>query len=167
MANFPSMLAYDSQGNIARDAVGRIYALSDTAAAKPLPVTDLNGVPFPDNAVPTSGIGVVAPFQVEGHAVVSWVSGPYRMDIPAIDSVPRGGSYGQILGKASGNDFDFMWTSPNEGGGSSGGGTMIPAYEVNGRYTRPTNDPKICVIFTGTSDPGSVALENDRWERLS
>lgn len=168
MPNFPSMLAVDEQGNIARDSVGRLYDVSDTTRARPLAVTDLNGVPFPDNAVPTSAIGVIAPFRVDGHSVVSWVSGQYRMDIPAIDAVPRGGSYGQVLGKASSEDFDFSWMSPSEaGGGSSGGGTMIPAYEANGKYTRPTTDPKICVIFTGSSDPGSVALENDRWERLS
>lgn len=45
---------------------------------------------------------------------------------------------------------------------------MYPVYEVNGTYTRPTTLPShVSVIFTGVSDPGSLAHENDRWERLT
>lgn len=80
----------------------------------------------------------------------------------AENGIPVGGVTGQMLVKRSNFDFDAEWTNPASGGG----GTIIPAYESGGKYTRPTTDPNICVIFTGASDPGSVALENDRWERL-
>lgn len=45
-------------------------------------------------------------------------------------------------------------------------GVMIAVNEVGGTYTRPTDSPHIVCVFTGVSDPGAVALENDRWEKL-
>lgn len=58
-----------------------------------------------------------------------------------------------------------------EAGGSGGGGTaapntMVSVNEVGGSYTRPTSNPAIVYVFVGASDPGSKALENDRWERI-
>lgn len=53
------------------------------------------------------------------------------------------------------------------GGGSGGGpGSMISVNQVGGGYTRPTSDTSIVYVFVGTADPGSVAKENDRWERI-
>lgn len=46
-------------------------------------------------------------------------------------------------------------------------GTMIACNESGGNYVRPTSRADIVVVFTGASDPGAVALENDRWERLT
>lgn len=46
-------------------------------------------------------------------------------------------------------------------------GTMIVCTESGGGYVRPTSRADIVVVFTGASDPGAVALENDRWERLT
>lgn len=44
---------------------------------------------------------------------------------------------------------------------------LVPVYEINGAYTRPDTSTKVSYIFTGYSDPGAVALENDRWEKLT
>lgn len=148
MANFPSMLAYDSQGNIARDAVGRIYALSDTAEARPLAVTDLNGVPFPDNVVPSSGVGVVAPFRVNGYTVVSWVSGPFRMDIPAVDIIPSDGAPGQVL--SLGADGALVWIDPPVSTGGGGGGTS------SGDYWNRTQTVPVIVISASAPWPTSA-----------
>lgn len=52
------------------------------------------------------------------------------------------------------------------GGGYSGPGTMISVNQSGGSYTRPTSDPDLIYVFVGSADPGSVAKENDRWERI-
>ncbi len=46
-------------------------------------------------------------------------------------------------------------------------GTMFAVNESSGTYIRPSSRSDIIFVFTGVSDPASVALENDRWERLS
>lgn len=46
-------------------------------------------------------------------------------------------------------------------------GVMVACNESGGAYTRPTDRTDIVVVFTGADDPGAVALENDRWERLA
>lgn len=45
-------------------------------------------------------------------------------------------------------------------------GTVVNVSESGGTYTRPTARTDICVVFTGTSDPGSAALEGDKWDRV-
>lgn len=45
-------------------------------------------------------------------------------------------------------------------------GSMVNVSESGGTYTRPTARTDICVTFTGTSDPGSVALPGDKWDRI-
>lgn len=45
-------------------------------------------------------------------------------------------------------------------------GAMINVKEVGGSYTRPTSRTDVCVVFTGTSDPASVALDGDKWDRV-
>lgn len=45
-------------------------------------------------------------------------------------------------------------------------GTMINVNESGGTYTRPTSRTDVCVVFTGTSDPASVALPGDKWDRI-
>lgn len=45
-------------------------------------------------------------------------------------------------------------------------GTMVNVNESGGAYTRPTARTDICVVFTGTSDPASVALPGDKWDRI-
>lgn len=45
-------------------------------------------------------------------------------------------------------------------------GSTVNVKEVGGAYTRPTARTDICVIFTGVSDPGSVAIDGDKWDRL-
>lgn len=43
---FPSTLALDDRNNIVREAEAHVYDVNDTNLASPLPVTDLQGVPF-------------------------------------------------------------------------------------------------------------------------
>lgn len=43
---FPSSLALDDRNNIVREAEAHVYDVNDTALASPLPITDLQGVPF-------------------------------------------------------------------------------------------------------------------------
>lgn len=162
MAQYPSLLAVSDTGQVLPLASGQIYDIDDFTAARPLQITDLNGTPIAGSVLQSAPNGVLPRFRENStRTVVSWVSGPHRMDIPCLDMVPPGGRAGQVL--VLGQSGTFVWADNVAGGG----GTMVPAYETNGRYTRPTTDPNICVIFTGVSDPGSVAKENDRWERLS
>jgi Collagen triple helix repeat (20 copies) len=44
--------------------------------------------------------------------------------------------------------------------------TYVGAIEVGGAYTRPTTRTDIHVIFTGATDPGSVALDYDEWHKI-
>lgn len=52
------------------------------------------------------------------------------------------------------------------GGGVVAPQTMVVVNQVGSGYTRPSSDPDIVYVFTGSADPGPVALENDRWDRF-
>lgn len=45
-------------------------------------------------------------------------------------------------------------------------GSVLNVKETGGAYTRPTARTDVTVIFTGVSDPGSVAIDGDKWDRL-
>lgn len=128
MPTFASVLAVDEDGNPAESAEGKVYAPSDTGATTPLAVTDLNGTPFIDNKITASALGVLPAFRVAGYVTVDWVSGSYRIPIPALDQLPSGGSPGQILSKASSTDWDSQWVDPAAGGGGTPGDSLrVPA----------------------------------------
>lgn len=44
-------------------------------------------------------------------------------------------------------------------------GVMVQTLESGGSYIRPTNDTNVVCTFVGTSDPLSVALDGDRWDK--
>lgn len=46
------------------------------------------------------------------------------------------------------------------------GGLVVYALESAGAYVRPVSRTDVVCMFIGTSNPGSVALENDIWVRL-
>lgn len=60
--------------------------------------------------------------------------GPQGAPGPAGEGVPAGGTAGQVLAKASSDDFDTAWVDPAIGGGTGTAGPMGPsglsAYEV-------------------------------------
>ena len=43
--------------------------------------------------------------------------------------LPAGGTIGQMLAKASTDDFDAGWIDPPAGGGGGGGGTVCPSFD--------------------------------------
>lgn len=45
-------------------------------------------------------------------------------------------------------------------------GSVVNVLEVGGAYTRPTSRSDICVIFTGSANPASVALAGDKWDEV-
>ncbi len=64
------------------------------------------------------------------------------------------------------------WTEVGTGGGLSltvadlPAGSVIHVAESGGAYVRGTARTDICVIFTGTVDPASVALNGDKWDKV-
>ena len=46
-------------------------------------------------------------------------------------------------------------------------GSVLTVMESAGTYTRPTARADLCVIFTGASDPGSVAVDGDKWDQTA
>lgn len=168
--SYSPKVALDINGNLVQSGKGSIYAITDTAGATPLTIKDANG------SVITGGLEVtplrmIPGFTIDDHPAVMWRSGAIVIPLEADGArIPRGGGLGQSLVKASANDFDVTWGAAAGGGGVGDGGTvtsgMVPVYEVNGTYTRPSTSTGISVVFTGKADPGPVAQENDRWERL-
>lgn len=163
--SYSAKVALDINGNLVQSGKGNIYAITDTAGATPLTIRDANG------SVITGGLEVtplrmIPGFTIEDQPAVTWRSGAIVIPLEADGArIPRGGGLGQSLVKASANDFDVTWGAAAGGGAATSG--MVPVYEVNGTYTRPSTSTGITVVFTGVADPGPVALENDRWERLT
>lgn len=79
--------------------------------------------------------------------------------------IPAGGGFGQTLTKSSNLDFDVKWE--DAGGAASGSNVMIMVMQSGTSYTRPTSDPNTRYVFLGEADPGSKALENDWWARIT
>lgn len=98
-------------------ASGQIFASNDLTQSTPLTLTDANGVQIPNIVV--SPLGMLQGFRVDGHPTVVWKSGPYTAMLEADGArIPLGGTAGQILTKASGTDFDVVWSAaPASGGG--------------------------------------------------
>ena len=78
---FPAVIAIDEpSGELARNAEGQVYEVTDTAFVSPLPVTDLNGVPVA--SLRSSAQGVVPGFRVTAtQPRVMWRSGTYVIEI--------------------------------------------------------------------------------------
>ncbi|NKG21117.1 hypothetical protein [Paeniglutamicibacter terrestris] len=190
---FDAISAIDPQdpSRVAADAEVTIAAPGDETQT-PIPLTDLTGLPLP-NPVLVNSLGFGPAFQAEIPSV-AWYGGTMsgllhsytglKEDAEAAASsanlsriaaeaagsaaegIPSGGSAGQVLSKVTSTSYDTAWVTPSSGGAVYGAGVMVTVQQVGSGYTRPTSDPTIRYVFTGTADPGTVALENDRWERL-
>ena len=81
---YEQLSAYDApSGAIARNAVGQVYATTDTTFTTPLPVRDLADVPM--TSLTSNNDGIIPPFKVEDHKVVNWKSGPYIFPVASIE----------------------------------------------------------------------------------
>lgn len=141
MANFPSLLAQNEHGVLAQGLVGQVYDVDDVLLTTPLDIFSKTGAAFPGNQLTSGPNGVLPEFSCPGYTVVRWASGPFRMDIPCVDQVPVGGTVGQILAKASGQNYDLHWIDAPTSGGAGAG-----AFEVDLRdYLDPNG-------VTGVSD---------------
>lgn len=73
-------------------------------------------------------------------------------------------------GAATFDDFLVRYAYPTGGTAvtlaSLPAGSTITVVESGGAYVRPTARADIIVRFQGSTNPGSVALENDEWVRL-
>lgn len=149
MSVFPSLLA-QFDGQVLPGGQGKIVALEDTVTLTALPITDLQGIPFTNNMLTASGVGVLPAFRTGDYrAAVSWVSGNYRMDIPALDMIPGGGIEGQVLARAAGGGLE--WIDPPQGGGSGGGGGV-----PSGDYWNRTQTAPVIVISASAPWPTSA-----------
>lgn len=164
--SYSPAVAIDISGNLVTSGSGLIYAVDDTGGSSPLPIRDQNGTVI-SGGLEVTPLRLVPGFLLDDYPQVMWRSGSIAIPLSADGArVPEGGSRGQVLAKDSAEDYSVGWVDPPTGGGTVRSGTMVSTYEVNGKYTRPTTDPTVCVVFTGVSDPGTTALENDRWERI-
>lgn len=140
MANFPSLLAQDEYGVLAQGLVGQVYDVDDVMLTSPLNIFSKTGAAFPGNQLTSGPNGVLPEFSCPGFTVVRWVSGPFRMDIPCVDQVPVGGTQGQVLAKASGNNYDLIWVDPPTGGGGGGFEVDLRDYLAPNRVLGVTDD---------------------------
>lgn len=73
---FPGYPAVDPSTNqVVRDAVGQVYAVTDTTFSTPLTVTDLSGVPM--TSVKVGPLGVTEQFVTTDQPEVNWKSGSF------------------------------------------------------------------------------------------
>lgn len=154
MGTFPAMLAIDGGGNAASNAEGQLYSPDDTNALSPLSPSDLNGFPFPGDKLIASSLGILPGFRIDGFTAVDWVSGAYRITIPCIDQIPKGGATGQYLVKTGPADYEVKWVSAVvEGDGGSavtGGAVQFVRKVAGGTWAgRPTADAAVMVIWVG------------------
>ncbi|MFD6699679.1 MULTISPECIES: hypothetical protein [unclassified Microbacterium] len=73
---FPAVPAIDfATGNVVPAAEAQVYARTDTTHTTPLPLTDLNGIPFPGNILKAGPTGIFPDFLCTGYTEVTAVSG--------------------------------------------------------------------------------------------
>lgn len=159
----------DINGNLVVSGSGNIYDPDDVDGLDPLIPLGANGLALPSMSLEITPLRLIPGF-FQDRPVVVWRSGsaaPVVLEAAGA-RIPPGGNPGEVLKKLDQEDYSVEWGV--DGGGSGGGSAtsgMVPAYEVGGKYVRPTQDPGVCVVFTGFTDPGAVAFENDRWDRLA
>lgn len=145
---------------------GKVYLPNDAGFTSPLITTKPSGATTTEVQVRN---GASESFMLDDVMACIWVDdeNPSLTSAlqPILPGVPAGGSMGQVLGKTTNSDYDLEWVDGPAGGGG-GPGSMIVVNQSGTSYTRPSSDPNIVYVFTGTADPGSVALENDRWDRI-
>jgi len=121
MSRFDSQVVVDENGAPLAGAIGQIYHIDDTSHTTPLPLFDVNGAPLTLDQLKANNDGVTPQFTTPGNPRVTWVSGPYEIDMLAWDVIPAGGNEGQVLVKASANDLDVEWADGASGSMPGGG----------------------------------------------
>lgn len=121
MGRYVSRVVVDSEGVPLQNAVGQVFAISDTENTSPLDIYDAGGSSFSLDELKSNGDGVTPEFNTPGQPHVKWVSGPYTVDMLSWDTIPDGGGTGQVLAKNSDDDYDLEWV--NQGSGLPEGGT--------------------------------------------
>lgn len=159
---FPQFLVVDESMTPAKNAVGAVYAYTDTAYATPLATYDLGGIPVA--SLSANDTGVVQPFQVADQLLVRFKSGSYVVEMlsgkgivdtaqaavvaaelaqvaaeaaqaaaEAADAgVPSGGTAGQVLTKNSSTNGDASWAAPSGGSGTPDDASVTNAKVATG-----------------------------------
>ena len=115
-----------------RNAVGRLYAVTDAGFTTPLQALDLNGLPL---ASLSSGPQAIIPaFKVDGHAQVLWKSGAYVLALASVTGLHE--TVEQLRLQVAGLPA------------SGGGGTVFYGGDAN--TPRPaSSSPIVWVGYTG------------------
>lgn len=133
MARFDSQVVVDENGVPLANAIGQIYDINDTGHTTPLALFNVEGAPLSLDQLKANDDGVTPQFQTSTPRV-TWVSGPYAVDMLAWDIIPLGGATGQTLVKNSDTDFDVEWGDASNGlpGGGSIGQVLVKASALDG-----------------------------------
>lgn len=156
---FDQILAMDPSNSdrVASNGVVTIYAPGDTNMT-PLTITSTSGTPL-QNPIQVNGLGFGPAFVHATLDRVAWSGGGLNGFFTSYEGLKEVA----VAAQASADELLRRVTS-GEASATSG---LVPVYEsASGTYTRPNNSKTISYVFTGYSDPGNVALENDRWEKL-
>lgn len=139
--------AIDINGNLVTSGTGNIYAPDDAAGANALPIKDENQMAI-NGGLTVTPLNLIPGFALEGYPVVLWRSGSIVIPLEAAGArIPRGGTTGQVISKASVDDYDVAWIDPpaSSGGGGGGGGTGVS----NGDYwNRQQTVPVVTISAT-------------------
>lgn len=73
--------------------------------------------------------GLQGPAGPQGEQGVQGPAGPAGPQGPVGQGIPSGGTTGQVLSKASNNDYDTKWITQSGGGGTSGGSILTVSFE--------------------------------------
>jgi hypothetical protein len=133
MSRFDSSVVVDENGVPLAGAIGQVYDINDTSHTTPLALFDVAGAPLTLDQLKANDDGVTPQFTTSTPRV-TWVSGPYEIDMLAWDIIPLGGATGQTLVKNSDTDFDVEWGAAPNGlpGGGSIGQVLVKASALDG-----------------------------------
>lgn len=102
---FPSSLALDDRNNVVREAEAYVYDVNDTNLASPLPVTDVQGVPFTGGKLVASN-GIFPQFRTPAGVLEVYLKSGDRVtqltdiSVPAKAAVDAAAEATQAVGAA-------------------------------------------------------------------
>lgn len=142
---------------VASNGIVTIYTPGD-ATKTPITITSLSGAAMA-NPVQVNDLGFGPAFMHATLDRVAWSGGGLEGLFTSYEGLKEVAVAAQLAAEETLRKVTSGEATPTSG--------LVPVYEVNGSYTRPDTSTKVSYIFTGYSDPGAVALENDRWEKLT
>lgn len=156
---FDQIFAVDPSNpeRVASNGLVTIFAPGDPNRT-PLPLSTVSGAALA-NPIPVNEQGFGPAFVHQTMDRVAWEGGGLEGFFTSYEGIKNVALAAQAAAEETLRQVSSGEATPTSG--------LVPVYEVNGGYTRPNNSTKVSYIFTGYSDPGSVALENDRWEKLT